>query len=88
VVREDGKVHLETIFISSLFRGLSKRDVVVVEDNKFLIEKSKQMMSYDMVTQLLLFIIIKIQSLFSIGNAEVNCVKTYNIGISSNQHMQ
>jgi hypothetical protein len=75
LVREDGKVHLETTFVSSLFKGLSKRDVAVVEDDKFLIERSKQMLAYDIVTQLHLFIIIKIQSLFSIGNADVNCVK-------------
>jgi hypothetical protein len=33
------------------------------------------MLAYDMVTQLHLFIIIKTQLLFSICNAEVNCVK-------------
>jgi hypothetical protein len=55
VVRKDGKVHLETTFIYSLFKGLSKRDVVVVEDDKFLIERSIQMLAYDMVTQLHLF---------------------------------
>jgi hypothetical protein len=75
LVREDGKVHLETTFVSSLFKGLSKRDAAIVEDDKFLIEGSKQMLTYDMVTQLHLFIIIKIQSMFSIDNAEVNCVK-------------
>jgi hypothetical protein len=32
MVWEDGKVHMETTFVSSLFKGLSKRDVVVVED--------------------------------------------------------
>jgi hypothetical protein len=40
-VQEDGKVHLQTIFVSSLFKGLSKRDVAVVQDHKFLIERSK-----------------------------------------------
>jgi hypothetical protein len=44
MIQEDGKVHLETIFVSSLFKGLSKRDVAVVEDDKFLIERPKQMM--------------------------------------------
>jgi hypothetical protein len=44
VVREDGKVHLETTFVSSLFKGLSKRDVAVIEDDKFLVERSKQML--------------------------------------------
>jgi hypothetical protein len=43
-VREDGKVHLETTFISSLFKGLSKRDVAVVLDDKLLIERCKQML--------------------------------------------
>jgi hypothetical protein len=55
MIREDGKVHLETTFVSSLFKGLSKRDAAVVEDDKFLIEMSKQMLAYDMVTQLHLF---------------------------------
>jgi hypothetical protein len=41
VVQEDGKVHLETTFVSSLFKGLSKRDEAVVEDDKFLLEWSK-----------------------------------------------
>jgi hypothetical protein len=54
-VQENGKVHLETTFISSLFKGLSKRDVAVVQDDKFLIEGSKQMLDYDMVTELHLF---------------------------------
>jgi hypothetical protein len=44
MIQEDGKVHLKTIFVSSLFKGLSKRDVAVVEDDKFLIERPKQMM--------------------------------------------
>jgi hypothetical protein len=52
VVREDGKVHLETTFVSFLFKGLSKRDVVVVEDDKFILERSKHMLDYDMVTDL------------------------------------
>jgi hypothetical protein len=55
VVWVDGKVHLETTFVSSFFKGLSKRDATVVEDDKFLIERSKQMLAYDMVTQLHLF---------------------------------
>jgi hypothetical protein len=55
VVQEDGKVHLETTFISFLFKGLSKRDAAVVEDDKFLVEMSKQMLDYDMVTELHLF---------------------------------
>jgi hypothetical protein len=67
--------YTKTTFVSSLFQGLSKRDVAVVEGDKFLIERSKQMLAYNMVIQLHLFIIIKIESLFSIGNAEVNCVK-------------
>jgi hypothetical protein len=46
VVWEDGKVHLKTTFVSSLFKGLYKRDVVVVEDDKFLVERSKQMLDY------------------------------------------
>jgi hypothetical protein len=54
-VPEDGKVHLETTFVSSLFKGLSKRDVVIVQDDKFLVERSKQMLDYDMVTKLHLF---------------------------------
>jgi hypothetical protein len=58
---------MEITFVSSLFKGLSKRDVAVVEDDKFLMERSKHMLAYDMVTHLHLFIIIKIQSLFSIG---------------------
>jgi hypothetical protein len=41
VVREDGKVHFETTFVSSLFNGMSKRDVVVVEDDNFLLKRSK-----------------------------------------------
>jgi hypothetical protein len=41
VVRKDGKVHLERTFISSLFKRLSKRDAAVVEDDKFLVERSK-----------------------------------------------
>jgi hypothetical protein len=41
MVREDGKVHLETTFVSSLFKVLCKRDVVVVEEVKFLMERSK-----------------------------------------------
>jgi hypothetical protein len=48
MVPEDGKVHLETTFVSSLFKGLPKRDAAVVEDNKFLVERSKQMLDYDM----------------------------------------
>jgi hypothetical protein len=75
MVQEDGKIHLETTFVSSLFKGLSNRDVAVVEEDKFLIERSKQMLAFDMVTQLHLFIIIKTHLLFSIDNAEVNCVK-------------
>jgi hypothetical protein len=55
VVREDAEVHLETIFVSSVFKGLSKRDVAVLEDDKFLVERSKQMLDYDMVTELRLF---------------------------------
>jgi hypothetical protein len=55
VVWEDGKLHLERTFISSLFKGLSKRDAAIVEDDKFLVERFKQMLSYDMVTQLHLF---------------------------------
>ena len=51
MVWEDGKVHLETTFVSSLFKGLSKRDVAVVEDDKFFVERSKQILNYDMVTQ-------------------------------------
>jgi hypothetical protein len=53
--QEDGKVHLEIIFVSSLFKCLSKRDVVVVQDDEFLVERSKQMLDYDMVTELHLF---------------------------------
>jgi hypothetical protein len=75
MVQEDGKIHLETTFVSSLFKVLSNRDVAVVEEDKFLIERSKQMLAYDMVTQLHLFIIIKTHLLFSIDNAKVNCVK-------------
>jgi hypothetical protein len=52
VVHEDGKVHLQIIFVSSLFKGLSKRDDVVVQDDEFLVERSKQMLDYDMVTEL------------------------------------
>jgi hypothetical protein len=74
MVREDGKVHLETTFVS-LFKGLFNRDAATIEEDKFLIKRSKQMLAYDMVTQLHLFIIIKTQLLFSICNAEVNCVK-------------
>jgi hypothetical protein len=55
VVWEDGKVHLETTFVSFLFKCLSKRDAAVVQDDKFLIERSKQMLDYDMVTELHLF---------------------------------
>jgi hypothetical protein len=55
MVREDGKVHLETIFVSSLFKGLSKRDDAVVQGDKFLVERCKQMLDYDMVTELHLF---------------------------------
>jgi hypothetical protein len=54
-VQEDGKVHMETIFVSSLFKGLSKRDDAVVLDHKFLVERGKQMLDYDMVTELHLF---------------------------------
>jgi hypothetical protein len=75
MVREDGKVHLETTFVSSLFKGLSNRHATTVEEDKFLIKRPQQMLAYDMVTQLHLFIIIKTQLLFSICNAEVNCVK-------------
>jgi hypothetical protein len=75
MVREDGKVHMETTFVSSLFKGLSNRDAAAIEEDKFLIKRSKQMLSYDMVTQLHLFIIIKTQLLFPICNDEVNCVK-------------
>jgi uridine kinase len=52
VVREDGKIHLETTFVSSLFKDLSNRDAAVVQDDKFLVERSKQMLDYDMVTEL------------------------------------
>jgi hypothetical protein len=55
MVWEDGKVHLETIFVSSLFKGLSKRDDAVVQGDKFLVERCKQMLDYDMVTELHLF---------------------------------
>jgi hypothetical protein len=55
VVRQDGKVHLKTTFVSSMFKCLFRRDAAVVEDNKFLIKRSKQMLTYDMVTQLHLF---------------------------------
>jgi hypothetical protein len=55
MVWEDGIVHLETTFVSSLFKGLSNRDAAVVEDNRFLLERSKQMLDYDMVTALHLF---------------------------------
>jgi hypothetical protein len=55
VVQEDGKVHMETTSVSSLFKGLSKRDAAVIEDDSFLIERSKQMLAYGMVTQLHLF---------------------------------
>jgi hypothetical protein len=74
VVWEDDKVHLEITFVSFLFKDLSKRDATIVEDDKFLIERSKQMLAYDMVTQLHLF---NNQNtiLFSIGNVEVNCVQ-------------
>jgi hypothetical protein len=41
VVRQDGKVHLKTTFVSSMFKCLFRRDAAVVEDNKFLIERSK-----------------------------------------------
>jgi hypothetical protein len=75
MVREDGKVHLETTFVSSLFKGLSNRDVMTIEEDTFLIKRTKEMLAYDMVTQLHLFIIIKTQLLFSICNVEVNCVK-------------
>jgi hypothetical protein len=75
MVQEDGKVHLEITFVSSLFKSLSNQDVAAIEEDKFLIKRSKQMLAYDMVTQLHLFIIIKTQLLFSICNAEVNCVK-------------
>jgi hypothetical protein len=75
MVREDDKVHLETAFVSSLFKGLSNRDVMTIEEDTFLIKRTKEMLAYDMVTQLHLFIIIKTQLLFSICNAEVNCVK-------------
>jgi hypothetical protein len=75
MVRDDGKVHLETTFVSSLFKGLSNRDVAAFEEDKFLIKRSKQMLAYDMVNQLHLFIIFKTQLLFSICSAEVNCVK-------------
>jgi hypothetical protein len=75
MVREDGKVHLETTFVSSLFKGLSNLDVMTIEEDTFLIKRTKEMLAYDMVTQLHLFIIIKTQLLFSICNAEVNCVK-------------
>jgi hypothetical protein len=46
------KVRLETIFVSSLFKGLSKRDATVVEHDKFLLERSKQILEYNMVTEL------------------------------------
>jgi uridine kinase len=75
MVQENGKVHLETTFVSSLFKGLSNRDAAVVQEDRFFIERSKQMLTYDMVTQLHLFIIFKTHSLFLIGNAEVNFVK-------------
>jgi hypothetical protein len=55
LVQEDGKVHLETTFVYSLFKGLPKRDVADVEDDKFLIERSKQILDYDMVTPFHLF---------------------------------
>jgi hypothetical protein len=54
-VQEDGKAHLETTFVSSLFNDLSKRDAAVVLDDKFLIERCKQMLDYDMVIELHLF---------------------------------
>jgi hypothetical protein len=54
-IHEDGKVHLETTFVSSLFKGLYKRDAAVVLDDKFLVERCKQMLDYDMVTELHLF---------------------------------
>jgi hypothetical protein len=41
MVREDGKVHLETTFVSSLFKCLSNRDTAAVEEHKFLIKRSK-----------------------------------------------
>jgi hypothetical protein len=55
VVREDGKIHLETTFVSSLFKGLSKGDDAVVLDDKFLVERCKHMLDYDMVIELHLF---------------------------------
>jgi hypothetical protein len=48
-VQNDAKVHLETIFVSFLFKRLSKRDVAVVQDNKILVEGCKQILDYDMV---------------------------------------
>jgi hypothetical protein len=54
-VWEDGKVHLETTFISFLFKSLSKRGVAIVQDDEFLVERSKQMLDYDMVIELHLF---------------------------------
>jgi hypothetical protein len=50
-----GSQYLETTFVSSSFKGLSKRNAAVVEDDKFLIERSKQMLNYNMVTELHLF---------------------------------
>jgi hypothetical protein len=55
MVREHGKVHLETTFVSSLFKGLPKRDAAIVQDDKFLINMCKQMLEYDMATELHLF---------------------------------
>jgi hypothetical protein len=42
VVQEDGKVHMGTTFVFSLFNGLSKGDAAVVEDDKFLLERSNR----------------------------------------------
>jgi hypothetical protein len=41
MVWEDGKVHLKTIFVSSLFKDLSNRDATTVKEDKFLIKRSK-----------------------------------------------
>jgi hypothetical protein len=46
MVWEDGKVHLETTFVSSIFKGLSNQDATAVEEDKFLIKRSKQMLAY------------------------------------------